>query len=89
MGLKEANHKFKAKNDMSVYHLFYDQGASFWFELDKLIIDSTQGKKSLDDFIGELSRMNFAEDGNLPPAFINTLNSNKINGIESLIGRYL
>ena len=89
MGLKEANHKFKAKNDMSVYHLFYDQGASFWFELDKLIIDSTQGKKSLDDFIGELSRMNFAEDGNLPPAFINTLNSNKINGIESLIGKYL
>lgn len=89
MGLIEINRKFINENDMSVYHLFYDQGTSFWFEIDKLIMDSTQGKKSLDDFIEKLSRMNFAEDGNLPTEFINILNSNNINGIESLIEKYL
>jgi hypothetical protein len=89
MGLKAANHKFKTQKDMSVYHLFYDQGATFWSELDGLILDSTRNKKSLDDFLGELSKMNFAEDGGLPKAFINTLTSNNVNGIESLIERYL
>ncbi len=89
IGLKEANRRFKSENDMSVYHLFYDQGASFWFELDSLIIDCTQGKKNLDDFIGKLSRMNFPEDNNLPKEFIDILNSNNIKGIEDLIGKYL
>ena len=89
IGLKEANRRFESENDLSVYHLFYDQGASFWFELDSLIMDCTQGKKNLDDFIGKLSRMNFPEDNNLPKEFIDILNSTNINGIEYLMGKYL
>lgn len=89
MGLKAANQRFITENDMSVYHLFYDQGASFWFELDNLIMESTGNKKSLDDFIGPLSRMSFAEDGGIPPAFIDALKFNNVNGVESLIEKYL
>ena len=74
---------------IKLIHLFYDQGASFWFELDKLITDSTRGKKSLDDFIGALSQMNFNEDGSLPAEFINMLTSNNVKGIEPLIRKYL
>ncbi len=89
IGLKEANHRFKSEKDMSVYHLFYEQGASFWFELDSLIVDRTQGKKSLDDYIGKLSRMNFPKSNSLPKAFVDMLSAAKIRGVEDLLEKYL
>ena len=89
MGLIEANRKFKYENDFSVYSLFYDQGSTFWFELDNLISDSTEGKKSLDNFIDQFSGMTFPEDGRIPTDFIDVLNANNIDGIESLVEKYL
>ena len=71
------------------YHLFYDQGSTFWFELDNLILDCTQGKKNLDNFIGEFSEMNFPDSYSLPREFIDILNSHNIKGIESLMEKYL
>lgn len=89
IGLEEANRRFKLENDLSVYHLFYEQGASFWFELDKLIMDCTQGKKNLDNFIGKLSKMNFSEGEKLPKKFIDILHFNNISGVDPLIKKYL
>ena len=89
LGLKEANRRFKYENDFSVYHLFYDQGSTFWYELDNLIADCTHGKKNLDDFIGQFSKIDFPEDGGLPGKSIDLLEASKIKGIKSLVEKYL
>jgi hypothetical protein len=89
IGLIEANRKFKSDNDFSVYHLFYDQGASFWYELDQLIMDDTHGKKNLDDYIGSLSKMDFPENHNLPKEFIDMLNSDNVISVDSIVSKYL
>lgn len=89
IGLKEANNRFISKNDMSVYGLFYTKGSSFWFDLDNLIKKSTN--KSLDDFMGALSQMNFPPNYNLPNDFIKLLEKNNIKqeDIKKLLSKYL
>ncbi len=88
-GLAEANRRFESDNDFSVYHLFYDQGSTFWFQLDNLISKSTSGEKDLDDFIGLFSKMVFPEDGTLPAEFLELLESNGVENIHNLCEKYL
>lgn len=57
----------------SVYELFYTQGATFWYELDSMINQTSKGKYSLDEYIKELLTTDFLLNDGLPDSFATSM----------------
>lgn len=89
IGLLKA-HQLVAKGEGQHYAQFYIKGAAFWRELDQALIDSTQGKKNLDDYLSLLVNGQFGDNGELPDKFfqaiIDVLGKEKV---ERLLHQYL
>lgn len=71
-GLLELNRRYSA-NDRSVYPLFYEQGATFWSEIDSAISVATDGAGSLDKWLPDLLRSATSQDDGLPESFVTSL----------------
>jgi len=69
--------------------LAYSQGATFWAELDRALHTLSGGSTDLEKHIPELLKMNFPQDGSLPPAFLAQLSRWDDGRIEQLIEKYV
>jgi predicted metalloprotease with PDZ domain len=75
-----------ALRDASVYPLFYQQGATFFAELDRTLQEATRGERSLDDFVPKI-RSN--EDGTLPEDLIVAWRAVAGDAVDKLVARYV
>lgn len=55
------------------YAQFYVKGAAFWRDVDHALIEATQGKQSLDDYLVLLINGQFGVNGELPDEFVNVM----------------
>lgn len=77
------------KNRSLALDLAYRQGATFWAELDKALRLMSNGGRSLDEYIPQLLRMTFPDDGTLPRPFLKQLRNLKDPVIEQVISKYV
>ncbi|RKP44138.1 hypothetical protein D7S89_23305 [Trinickia fusca] len=84
-GLVELMRRY-AGGDQSVYPLFYQQGATFFAELDRALQEVSGGKKSLDDFV---PRLRSNPDGTLPNDLLVALRAVGGKRIDELVSRYV
>ncbi len=87
-GLLELNRRYAA-NDRSVYPLFYEQGATFWSEVDLTIQAATKGVSSLDQLVPNLLRSIAPLSDGLPESFLISLR--ELIGVKAdeLLRRYV
>ena len=87
-GLLEFNRRYAA-NDRSVYSLFYEQGATFWSEVDSTIQAATNGGSSLDQLVPNLLRSVTPDNDGLPESFLASLH--ELIGVKAdeLLSRYV
>ena len=71
-GLLELDRRHAA-HDPRAYPLIYEQGATFWSEIDLAISSATNGSGSLDDLVSELLRSDLPDGGQLPESFVSKL----------------
>ncbi|TBU77002.1 hypothetical protein DNK10_05555 [Pseudomonas daroniae] len=72
IGLLKA-HRLVAQGEGQYYAQFYAKGAAFWRDVDQALIQATQGKKSLDDYLSLLVNGQFGINGELPAEFLEAL----------------
>lgn len=87
-GLLELNRRHLA-GQPAAYGLFYSQGATRWHALDVAIVDATQGRKRLDDLIGDLLRTPVPGDGSLLRSFVELLRAAGGDRVELLLAKYV
>ena len=87
-GLLELNRRH-ATNDATAYPLFYEQGATFWSEIDSAISSATNGAGSLDELVSELLRSEIPESGQLPERFVDKLRERIGEKTDALILAYV
>lgn len=87
-GLLALERKYK-QGDRSVYPLFYAQGATFWSEVDRLLLVNSQNKRSLDDFLPLLLADDFTQAGQLPPRFLSAIRPLTGADLDTLLVKYL
>ncbi len=68
IGLLKA-HQLVAEGEGQHYAQFYVKGAAFWQDVDQALVESTQGKKSLDNYLSLLINGKFGVNGELPAEF--------------------
>lgn len=68
-GLLELERRHSA-NDATAYPRFYEQGATFWSEIDLAISAATNNVSSLDELVPELLRSEMPDGAQLPEDFI-------------------
>jgi|GEM_PF-2672725 len=73
-GQLAAQAKVLSGEDPSAYGQFYFRGSVFWFKVDALIAQYDDGK-SLDDLLPLLLSNEWGEGGQLPPAFVEKMQS--------------
>lgn len=87
-GLLELDRRHAAK-DPTAYPAFYEQGATFWAEVDRAIRARSSDDSGLDILIPDLLRSNMQDGGGLPIAFVERLR--KILGAQAdeLLNKYV
>ena len=88
LGLLELNRRYAA-NDRSVYPSFYEQGATFWSELDLAISHVTRGASSLDELVPELLRSATTHDDRLPLSFVLSMRERIGAAADDLLREYV
>ena len=88
VGLLELNRRH-ATNDSTAYPLFYEQGATFWSEIDSAMSSTTNGAASLDELVSELLRSEIPEGGQLPESFVDKLRERIGEKTDALILAYV
>lgn len=89
IGLLEANRRYKNAGDKSVYSDFYSQGAMFWYEIDKMIQQSSAGRASLDHMIPSLFRQSFPASGEIPEGFLSELRQQNERDTARILQKYV
>jgi hypothetical protein len=87
-GLLELDRRH-AGGDALAYPLFYEQGSTFWAELDQSLSEATSGKRTLDEFIVPLLESDLPSDGKLPQTFLASLRSAGGPKIDALLDKYV
>lgn len=87
-GLLELDRRF-ANGERAVYPIFYEQGATFFSELDRMLLEASAGKQSLDGFILPLLLSDIPSNGKLPSSFLNSLRFVMGPELDALIERYV
>lgn len=88
LGLLALERKY-TQGDRSVYPLFYAQGATFWSEVDMLLLNASQNKRSLDDFMPLLLAESFTQAGQLPSHFLSAIRKVTGSDIDALLAKYM
>lgn len=83
--LTELERRFAA-GDGSVYPLFYQQGATFFAELERTLREASGGQRSLDDFV---PRLRANADGTLDQALQDALRAAAGERVDALLERYV
>lgn len=84
-GLLELNRRF-LRGDESAYAMFYSQGATFFAELDRILMTVSGGRTSLDSFVPTLRA---SSDGKLPDAVTARWRTIAGTHIDNLLARYV
>ncbi|MCD6026338.1 MAG: hypothetical protein K0R08_857 [Solimicrobium sp.] len=88
-GLLGIQQEYDAGNS-SGYPRFYDQGATFWAEIDRTLYDESKGECSLDQFLPLLlSRYDFGLHGELPQYFVARLRDVAGKRIDEIVAKYV
>jgi len=75
-----------AAGDSSVYPLFYSQGATFWFEIDRAL--QARNGQGLDELVPGLIHGSFAANDGLPESFTEELRERLGPDARSILDRY-
>ena len=87
-GLLELERRY-ASGDRAAYRLFYEQGATFWAEIDNALRASTGPSRGLDLLMPVLLRGTAADDGGLPSAFVEKLRQALGASADQIIAKYV
>lgn len=87
-GLVELNRRHAA-NDPAAYPLFYEQGATFWAEIDNALRVRSAESTDLDALIPDLLGTNIEEGGRLPRAFVADLRKRLGAQADQLLAKYV
>ncbi|WP_169558567.1 hypothetical protein [Uliginosibacterium gangwonense] len=88
LGLLELDRKNQA-GDRSLYHLFYEQGATFWQAIDETLRESKEFPDGLDSVINDLLSMDFPKNGSLPPDFIGKIRHADEKRLDDILNKYI
>ena len=88
VGLRELNRRHTA-NDQSVYPLFYEQGATFWSEIDSAISLATNGLGTLDDLVLDLLLSATTGGDPLPERFVSRLRERIGTKVDELLRKFV
>jgi predicted metalloprotease with PDZ domain len=78
-----------AAGDPAAYPVFYQQGATFWAEVDRAVAQASANRHSLDEFVPLLLAAKPAAGGALPEAFVDALRTVAGSRIDTLIAKYV
>jgi hypothetical protein len=77
------------KGDTAAYPVFYEQGATFWAQLDAAVQKGSADKKSLDTFMPQLLASEFGPGGQLPDMFVDQLRMVAGRSIDEILAKYV
>lgn len=88
-GLIEIDRRVSEERDFTDYDNFYGQGSAYWYRLDNLIKNASEGNETLDDYLPQIMKTPFIKGMGLPSRILRAIDFIPREEIKALEEQYL